>query len=92
MPWLSFCLSKRGKVRLSVEGWVRKSLWKLKAHHAQKMRGTGVSPKSTERGREKMGMVGHEAGDKKSQMLRTSNARLTNLDLAWKQRGYSEGL
>ena len=58
----------------------------------QKMRGTCVSPKSTERGREEKGMVGHEAGEIKSQMLRTSNARLTNLGLTWKQRGYSEGL
>ena len=51
-----------------------------------------MSPKSTERGREEKGMVGHEAGEIKSQMLRTSNARLTNLGLTWKQRGYSEGL
>ena len=50
-----------------------------------------MSPKSTERGREKKGMVGHEAGDKKSQMLRTSNARLANLGLIWEQRGDSEG-
>lgn len=40
-----------------------------------------VSLNSTERGREKKGMAGHEAGETKARMLRTLNARLTNLGL-----------